>query len=370
MTIKTIYSTKAGVDLVLIDLKKQFDSIALEPRMVIFFSTSNIDLKKLNTGMKKIFEGADIFGCTTAGEITSGCMLKNSVVAMVFDKETIEDVKIEVLENIKSGINVRDAFNNFEHHFNVHINYIDFTMYIGMVLVDGLSGMEESLMESIASNTNLQFIGASAGDDRKYKETSVFANGNVYTEAALLILIKPKTDFGFLKTMSFRNLGKKLAATKVNEKSREVLEFDNKPAVDAYCEALGIAPKDAASHFMTNPVAIYVDNEFYVRSPQQVIGKRIKFYCNIKEGAELYLFESTDIIEDTKKAIEKKLKMSGKISGIINFSCTLRSQELEAKNQTEAYGKLFSDYPTIGFNTYGEELIYHINQTSTMLIFK
>jgi hypothetical protein len=94
------------------------------------------------------------------------------------------------------------------------------------------------------------------------------------------------------------------------------------------------------------------------------------FYCNIKEGMELSILESTDIVSETKASIEKKMKELGSVAGIINFHCILRTLELEQKKQTEAYGQLFSNVPTIGFSTYGEEYIGHINQTSTMLIFK
>jgi len=94
------------------------------------------------------------------------------------------------------------------------------------------------------------------------------------------------------------------------------------------------------------------------------------FYCNVLEGMELSLLNSTDIVKDTKKAIDDKKKELGNISAIINFHCILRTLELENKGITEAYGKLFTDIPTIGFSTYGEEYIGHINQTSTMLVFK
>ena len=80
--------------------------------------------------------------------------------------------------------------------------------------------------------------------------------------------------------------------------------------------------------------------------------------------------ESTDIIKDTKQAIEDKKNEIGSISGIINFHCILRTLELEQKGTTEEYGKIFTDIPTIGFSTYGEEYMGHINQTSTMLVFK
>lgn len=121
---------------------------------------------------------------------------------------------------------------------------------------------------------------------------------------------------------------------------------------------------------MTHPVGLMFEDEPYVRSPQQVQDKSMVFYCNIKEGMELEILESTNIVEDTKKAVEDKKKELGNISGIINFHCILRTLELEQKNMTELYGKIFTDIPTIGFSTYGEEYIGHINQASTMLVFK
>lgn len=85
---------------------------------------------------------------------------------------------------------------------------------------------------------------------------------------------------------------------------------------------------------------------------------------------EYSVLESKDIVKETEAALNAKKEELGNISGIINFNCILRTLELEAKNQTDAYGALFSDIPTIGFSTYGEEYIGHINQTATMLLFK
>jgi len=113
-----------------------------------------------------------------------------------------------------------------------------------------------------------------------------------------------------------------------------------------------------------------IDNEPYVRSPQQFIGKDMKFYCNVKEGTSLSILDSTNIVEETKKALADKVTEMNGVSAIINFHCILRTLELEKENQTETYSKLFSDIPTIGFSTYGEQYIGHMNQTSTILLFK
>ena len=152
--------------------------------------------------------------------------------------------------------------------------------------------------------------------------------------------------------------------------NREVIEFNNRPASIVYAEANGTSVDDAPNKFMSHPVGLMIDDEPYVRSPQQIKGERMVFYCNVLEGMELSLLNSTDIVKDTKKAIDDKKKELGNISAIINFHCILRTLELESKGKTEAYGKLFTDIPTIGFSTYGEEYIGHINQTSTMLVFK
>lgn len=47
--------------------------------------------------MNDAFPGAAVFGCSTASEIASGKMLKDSIVAMAFDKEIIEDVVVGVM---------------------------------------------------------------------------------------------------------------------------------------------------------------------------------------------------------------------------------------------------------------------------------
>ena len=85
---------------------------------------------------------------------------------------------------------------------------------------------------------------------------------------------------------------------------------------------------------------------------------------------DLALLESTNIIVDTKAALERKKMELGRISAIINFHCILRTLELEQKHQTDEYGRIFAGIPTIGFSTYGEEFIGHINQSSTMLVFR
>ncbi len=368
MNIQAVYSEKTAIAEAVTDIQEQLKDF--DSKMLIFFASSNYDAKELITTLQERFALTEIFGCSTAGEITSGKMMKNSIVAMAFNSEAIADFKVEVVENIQSNCVVDQAFDAFEEHFQVPMADLDYSQYAGIVLVDGLSFAEEKLMDKIGDKTNIIFIGGSAGDDLKFSKTYVYANGKAYTDAAVLAVIKPSAGFDIIKTQSFESLDKQLIATKVNAEAREIIEFNDIPAVQAYANALGVAAEDAVNYFMSNPVGLIYGDEIYVRSPQRVDGSKMVFYCNILEGMEVSILKSTDIVNDTREAIQNKLEELKGISGIIDFHCILRTLELEQKGKTDDYGQIYKDIPAIGFSTYGEEYIGHINQTSTILVFK
>jgi hypothetical protein len=343
---------------------------AANPRLVLFFASSTYDPVLLSREMKAAFPHATVFGCTTAGEIISGKMSHQTLVGMALGSDVIEDARIEVLQNIKQDAcgAVERAFSNFGAYFKTPMLDLDFKQYIGLVLADGLSGMEERLMDRMGDLTNLQFVGGSAGDDLAFKATYVFAEGQAYTNSAVLCIIKPGVPFDVLKTQSVTVLEKSLLATKVNPASRQVLEFDNLPAVEAYAKAVGAQPEDIGKHFMRHPLGLIADGEPFVRSPQHTEGSSMYFYCNVLEDTTLSLLQSGDIVRDTQQAIATKQAAFGPISAIVNFHCILRTLALQQSGQLDAYANLFLDIPTIGFSTYGEQYLGHVNQTSTMLI--
>ena len=370
MNIITSYSIKQDLTAAMGDIMSGFKGF--QPKGVLFFASSNFAPDVLSKKMQIVFGDIPVFGCTTAGEIVTGKMLDNSIVAMGFNNQVMEGIRVEVLENLKDDPKkaVEKAFKAFEDFYGTPMAQLDHAKYVGIILADGLSGAEEKLMERIGDLTNVSFIGGSAGDDLKFKQTHIFADGAAYSNAALLALIKVGVPFDFIKTQSFSPMDKILTATKVNESDREVIEFNNKPAVEAYASAVGTTVEKAADFFMSNPVGLMIGDEPFVRSPQQIRGKSMLFYCNIMEGTDLTLLQGEHIVEGTRVAMKAKEKEIGPFSGIINFNCILRTLELKQKNQTEAYGQLFADVPTIGFSTYGEEFVGHINQTATMLVFK
>jgi hypothetical protein len=368
MDVKIIYTQKSAVEEAVNDLRMQAEGFS--SKMVLYFASSAFDAATLPGQMEQCFSGSAVFGCSTSGELISGAMLKGSITVMLIGPGTVQDVKVEVVEAIGAENHIPEAFHNFEDYFHTPMADMDVAKYVGVILVDGLSRAEEKLMDKIGDLTSLPFVGGSAGDDLKFQKTYVYANGKAYSDAALLVVIRPTVGYDIIKTQSFFALAQNLEATKVDEPNRKVLEFNHKPALTAYAEALNLSTDQAKNQFMEHPLGLMFGDEPYVRSPQQADGEVMTFFCNIREGMALNILSNTDIVEDTRKAIAAKEREMGKIAGIINFHCILRTLELESKGLTKEYGQVFAEIPTVGFSTYGEEYIGHVNQTSTMLVFK
>lgn len=364
MSIQTAFSTKPLPEAV-VELRQQ----ARDPRVVIYFASSNYEPAALARQMKETFPKSVLVGCSTAGEIVSGKMLSGSVVAMFLGADVVEDAAYAVVPLDKpSGLS--DAFAVFEKHFGSPLAAMDVHRYAGIVLVDGLSGAEEKLMEELGDRTDLIFVGGSAGDDLKFKSTRVFADGRDFGGAALLLLMRLPKGFDILKTQSFHSTGKRLVATSVDMAARMVIELNGRPALEAYAEAVGMPASQAAAVFMKHPLGLMVGDEPFVRSPRGVEGSSILFYCQIREGMELELLDAEDIVGDTRRALEAKRKELGSIAGLIDFHCILRTLQLRGEQRCDSYGSIFTDVPAVGFSTYGEQFLGHINQTSTMLLFR
>ena len=347
-------------------IKEQLSGI--DACMVLYFASPKYPAAEISKEMAAAFDGVQTVGCTTAGEMITGKMGKDAIVAMAWCKSSLKYLKIEVLENIKTdGDVVAKAFASFEKSLGKPMKHLPPEQYAGMIMVDGMSGCEEKLNDQLGNLTNVPFVGGSAGDNFKFQTTWLYANGKAYTNAAILALMEPANGYDILKTQSFTTTDKKLTPTKVDEKQRMVVEFDGKPAAETYAEVLGVTVEEFAQSPGKHPVGLVFDeHNFFVRSPMKVEGTSVFFYCSVKEGLELTVLNSGDIVADTRDDLEK----SGSVKAIVDFNCCLRFIELTNKNQLQAYSEIFGNVPAIGFSTYGESYIGHINQTSTMLLLK
>jgi len=348
------------------NIKEQLSDI--DACMILYFASPSYPAETISKEMADAFAGIHTVGCTTAGEMVSGKMGQNSIVAMAWHKTSLKYLQIEVLENIQTDTEVvAKAFASFEKSLGKQMKQLDPEQYIGMILIDGLSGCEEKLNDQLGNHTNVLFVGGSAGDNFIFQRTCLYVDGKVYSNAAVLLLMEPANGYDILKTQSFIPTEKKLTPTKVDEKRRMIIEFNGKPATEAYADILGITVDELAKNLGEYPVGLVFDeHNFFVRSPMKIEGTSVIFYCSVKEGLELTVLHSEDIVTATRADLAK----CGKFQAVVDFNCCLRTSELSRKNQLKAYSEIFGNVPAIGFATYGESYIGHINQTSTMLLLK
>lgn len=108
MGIKTAYTKETDTGKAVSDIKSQIGDFP--SKLVLFFASSIYDPVSLSAGMQSAFGGAATLGCSTAGEIITGKMLKNSLVAMAMDSGIIGDFKVLIMSKIKEGNPVKDSF--------------------------------------------------------------------------------------------------------------------------------------------------------------------------------------------------------------------------------------------------------------------
>lgn len=372
-TLQTAYSEIKLEEEAVLDIQSQISYSGT--KVVIYFASPSYNHKRLSRLMQNAFEDCLVFGCTTAGERASEKLLSNSIVALSLGNNLIADAKIEVIQNLNGDFNVKEPFESFGRYFKESPYLMNINKYVGIVLIDGLSLKEEKLLDKIGGITHINFIGGSAGYDLKFEKTTIFANGKAYDNSAVVALLKMQDNASFkiVKTQSFNILEQKLIANKVDEESRRVIEFNHKPATQAYAEALGISPnEDISDYFLSNPVGLVIDeNNVLVRSPLKAIDTNIQFFCNILQDMEVSLLESCDMVAQTKNVLDDIVKELGeKFVGCLGFDCIGRRTELEKDDLVDEYNNIFTNIPIVGFYSYGESTIGHMNQTLTMLVFE
>jgi len=367
VSVRTVHALASSADEVAREIRGALAPV--EPVVVIYFAGGSRDPAALAEAVQNALPGALVVGCTASGELEGKTWRKGSVVAMGLGAEIVHVAAAAALERISDKPDPVLVLVQLVGQLGVPLAHQDPTRYVGVLLVDGLSRAEEWLMDRLGDLTDIPIVGGSASDELKFAATWVSKDGRALQNAAVLLLLEPAVPFRVLKTQSFRSLGRALRVTKADEDSRVVHAFDGAPAASRYAEVLGVGKEDLHLHFMKNPLGLMAGEDPFVRSPQQVRGEDVVFYASVREGAVLTLLESTDIVLDTRRALAETCAELGGASAHLDFDCVLRSLEIDATGRAEAYGALFEVAPTIGFATYGEQFIGHVNQTATMLIF-
>ena len=368
--IKTGHSNATDEAIAVRQLSQQLQQPDLS--FAVIFISSLYDLHNLSDCINNLFS-CPVFGCTTSGEITPNGYLQHSVtgfsvagagfIAHPFlfrflnnaDTNNSAKVMSELKEHLQEMRRVRPEWGSF-----------------GMLLIDGLSVMEERVIAILANAVGaMPIVGGSAGDDLRFEQTFVFANGSFLSDAALFIVFETVLPFIPIITQHFMPSDDRFVITKTSPEDRIVFEINGRPAAREYARIIGLGSKDIGPEiFSTHPVMLKVGGEYYVCSIQKANeDASLTFYCAIDEGLVLRIARCGNLVANLRKALEKTRDQIPNIKLTIGFDCILRLLEVNQKQQGTKVNEILKQNRVIGFNTYGEQFnSVHINQTFTGIV--
>lgn len=343
---------------------------SFQAELILFFASSIYDGSNPAAELTAVFPESKIIGSTSHSEYCNSSYTSGSVSIMAMDKDSVKDAHVQVVENIGENPDIPAAVEAFRNYFGGVDELFDhFDHYVGLVLLESSVKAEEIFMDRLGTSTDLLFVGGSSSSAENHI-SKVYIGDKGYTGAAVLAVLKTTKGYDVLKTQSASVFSeRKLLVTKSDLRKRILYEFDHRPCGEVYAEVLHVPQEEIANYFVSNPLGIVADGEIFVRTFDQIQdGGGITLHCGLAEGSEINVLQIGDIVEDTRKALDKVI--SRPPAGVVNFNCLYRTFEMLNKNLTQEYTALFGRYPSIGFSTSGEAFLGHINETSTVLVIR
>lgn len=337
--------------------------------LILFFCSSHYDLKTLENGFNRYFEGQCVIGCTTAGEIGPLGYTTHSIVAFSLPSASFE-VAVASFDDVKSMTpdlclhRVQDLFSS--------LNIKQTDSHEGMFalhLVDGLSHAEELSAHLFQRALgDVPMVGGSAGDDLRFRKTQIFYDGQFHEHAALVALIKSQYSVHIFKEQQFVPGSPPLVVTEADPDKRTVYTLNGFPASAEYARMVGRSIDDLSNvELAEHPVMVRVDGVDYVRSIQSINADgSLTFYCAIERGLVLRVAKDSDLVSNLKATMHALIEKSGPPQLMIGFDCVFRRIAIEAKQQNKSVEAILSPLHMVGFSTYGEQFMgVHVNQSLT-----
>ncbi len=350
-------------------VKELYEGIA-QPNisLVLFFCCIGYDRTQLAAAINQRFEGLQVLGCTTAGEIGPLGFCENNLVGVSFSEDICTAVAglLENLQEIQETSGYVFAQKLLQQLENKAQN-ANYTNSFGLLMIDGLSVREEiitRILQTVLGKTKM--IGGSTGDGLNFKHTHVFYHGKFHPDSAILILISTKLPFKIFKTQHFEPTEERMVVTEADTANRIVMEINGLPAAQEYARIAGVGMGDLSPMFFAaTPVMVLINGGYYIRSIRSVnVDQSLTFYCTIEEGLVLRVAKGVDFLENLRQAFANIHTQIGRPQFVLGYDCVYRKLEALQCGLIESIEEIFRYNNSIGFNTYGEQFAgVHVNQT-------
>ncbi len=367
-TVETAASVHSDPELAAADLYQALQGVELS--QVVFFCSNDYDLVRLSDAMRSCFDGIDVVGCTTAGEISPIGYVAGGITAIGFPSRYFA-VEAALVTNL-ADFSFSDT-QSLVHQMLDDCNACQVAPVKGhtfaLTLLDGLSVQEERLLQLLNAHLgSIPLLGGSAADNMRHRKTHVYFNGQFHNDAAVLLMVNTSCDFEAFSIHHLVESERKLVVTEANTSERCVIELNAEPAALEYARDLGISVEELNPEvFALNPLTVKLGDRFYPRAIQKVNDDlSLSFYCAIDTGIVLTRSRPERILEGLSELFDDVSSRIGTPQLVIGYDCIFRRLEIAHYGLCKEASDLLIKHNVIGFNTYGEQFNgMHLNQTFT-----
>ncbi|SFG68348.1 sensor domain-containing diguanylate cyclase [Oribacterium sp. WCC10] len=248
------------------------------------------------------------------------------------------------------------------------------------ICLEFCTGGEERLMttlNSVMMDFGIRIFGATIESLEDVSNRTVYYDGLYYDDASIYILIK--NLYGKIKTFS-QNIykhhknGQMYIATKVDKESRSIIELDGRPAVEVYCEELGISPDDIEKAYPYHPLSKCIGEDNYLVSIRgHTDGGSLQLCKQINQNDLLYISDLDDYENIINDHFTRLKELIPHAASILSIDCIYRYLLFKQEGTLDWYAKMLdnSGLNTLGIIGAGEQYGFqHSNQTMITAIFE
>lgn len=331
----------------------------------------------------RLFGGARVIGCSTAGEITKQGYAEGQINALALpaDLFEVEEILISPLTAPDEGpagqaparFDPRDlVFRILRARQSLARARPEWVYEFAFMLVDGLSGSEDALAAAVAGGLGpVPMFGGSAGDGTRFGRTRIISGGEVLENAAVLTLVRTRCPIQVFSLDNLDPTPARMVVTEAVPERRAVLKINDEPAAHEYARLLNLSADDLTPFtFASNPVLVRAGGRHHVRAIQRAdpLGEMI-FFSAIGEGLVLTLAKPTDMAAHLEGELSSLTRQTAP-TAILACDCIFRRMEAEVRQSTRAVSDILVRHNVTGFSTYGEQIgAMHVNQTMTGIAF-
>jgi methyl-accepting chemotaxis protein len=308
--------------------------------------------------------GAEIIGCTTAGEITEEGLVHDGIAVMLVAGGT-SSASTSFASGMKGDpVRVANALLAAEKRAAPGSSARHATT---VLLTDGLSGNGERVVFDMYERMRGrgQIVGGAAGDEGRFAETHVGNHERNGPDAATALHVTSESPWGVGVNHGLRSTTKPMRVNKAQ--GNVIFELDGVPAFEVYRRhaaksGVSLTRESAGPYLIGNELGIhFFDRITRARAPLSV-GADGSLSCaaDVPQGSMVSILdgEPDNMVAAARSAAEEaKERLNGaKAAGVLLFDCVCRGMILKTafNREIDAVRSVFGDVPIAGFLTYGE----------------